>query len=262
MTKVDISKVASDNFLLAALALPDFSLVLPHLKAASLEQGATLIEQDTPVDTIYFPLGGMISLVTAMDTGEVIELATAGHESAIGLFEALGRRPSFARAVAQMPGTALTMSAESARQLATKNARLRELSFCYEQALLAQLAQTAACNALHSLDRRLARWLLQTSDRVSTKSLILTQDFVSQMLGVSRTTVTLLAGKLQQADIIRYSRGHIEILDRARLEAASCECYHTINRRIAEAYQSCDVPPPAGNLDHEKLPERFPPHQM
>jgi CRP-like cAMP-binding protein len=242
MNRIDVSKVASDNFLLAALALPDFSLVLPHLKVASLEQGATLIEQETAVDTVYFPLGGMISLVTAMDTGEVIELATAGHESAIGLFEALGRRPSFARAVSQVPGMALTMPAETARQLALKSARLRELSLCYEQALLAQLAQTAACNALHSLDRRLARWLLQTSDRVSTKSLILTQDFVSQMLGVSRTTVTLLAGKLQQDGIIRYSRGHIEILDRARLEAASCECYLTINRRIDEAYRNCNVP--------------------
>jgi CRP-like cAMP-binding protein len=242
MTKVDISKVASDNLLLGALSLPDFSLLLPHLKLVSLDAGATLAEQESAVDTVYFPLDGMISLVTAMDTGEVIELATAGHESAIGLFEALGRRPSFARAVSQVPGMALTMPAETIRQLALKSARLRELSLCYEQALLAQLAQTAACNALHSLDHRLARWLLQTSDRVNTKSLILTQDFVSQMLGVSRTTVTLLAGKLQKAGIIHYCRGRIEILDRARLEAASCECYHTINRRIDEAYRNCNVP--------------------
>lgn len=242
MTKMDISRIASDNFLLAALALPDFSLILPHLKAVSLEQGHTLIEQETPVDTVYFPLGGMISLVTAMDTGEVIELATAGHESAVGLFEALGRRTSFARAVTQVPGDALTLPAETARQLAMKSTRLRELSLCYEQALMAQLVQTAACNALHSLEHRLARWLLQTSDRVNTQSLVLTQDFVSQMLGVSRTTVTLLAGKLQQSGIIRYSRGRIEILDRDRLEAASCECYRTINRRIDEAYRSCNVP--------------------
>jgi CRP-like cAMP-binding protein len=240
--RVDISKIASDNFLLAALALPDFSLVLPHLKASSPEQGATLIEQESPVETVYFPLDGMISLVTAMDTGEVIELATAGQESAIGLFEALGRRPSFARAVMQVPGMTLAISADAVRQLALKSARLGELSRCYEQALLAQLAQTAACNALHSLEHRLARWLLQTSDRVNTKSLVLTQDFVSQMLGVSRTTVTLLAGKLQQAGIIRYSRGHIEILDRPRLEAASCECYRTINRRIADAYRGFNVP--------------------
>lgn len=240
--KTDVSRAASENILLAALALPDFSLVLPHLKPFAPEQGATLIEQESLVETVYFPLDGMLSLVTAMDTGEVIELATAGQEAAIGLFEALGKRPSFARVIVQVPGMMLAISADATRQLALKSARLRELSLCYEQALLAQLAQTAACNALHSLDRRLARWLLQTSDRVSTKSLILTQDFVSQMLGVSRTTVTLLAGKLQQDGIIRYSRGHIEILDRARLEAASCECYLTIKRRIDEAYRNCNVP--------------------
>jgi CRP-like cAMP-binding protein len=240
--KTDVSRAASENILLAALALPDFSLVLPHLKLFVPEQGAALIEQESPIETVYFPLDGMISLVTAMDTGEVIEIATAGQESAIGLFEALGKRPSFARAVVQVPGMMLAISADAVRRLAAKSARLHELSLCYEQALVAQLTQNAACNALHSLEHRLARWLLQTSDRVNTKSLILTQDFVSQMLGVSRTTVTLLAGKLQQAGIIRYSRGHIEILDRARLEAASCECYRTINRRIDEAYRNCNVP--------------------
>ncbi len=241
MTKIDISKIASDNYLLAALALPDFSLVLPHLKVSKLEQGVTLAEQESFVETVYFPIEGMVSLVAAMDTGEAIELATAGQEAAIGLPEALGRRPAVARAVVQVPGIALSIPADVVRQIASQSARLRELADFYEQALLAQLAQTAACNALHSLDHRLARWLLQTSDRVNTRSLVLTQEFVAQMLGVSRTTVTLLAGRLQQSGIIRYSRGHIEILDRARLEAASCECYRTINRRVAETYRLCNI---------------------
>lgn len=235
---------ATQNFLLTAMGA-DLERLMPHLKIVTLDQYLLLAEQEMPVEHVYFPLDGMISLVTAMDTGEVIELGTFGNDGGIGAPEALNAQSAFARAVVQVPGRALSIPAPAFRKVATESNRIREIVSCYEHVLLAQLSQTAACNALHSLDRRLARWLLQTNDRVGTKSILLTQDFVAQMLGVSRTTVTLLAGKLQQSGIIRYSRGHIEILDVDRLRAASCECYETIRRRTGEAYDAAHIPLPA-----------------
>jgi CRP-like cAMP-binding protein len=187
LTKLDISKVASDNSLLAAMPLPDFALLVPHLKPFMPKQGEVLIEQESIAESVYFPLEGLFSLVTVMEDGSAIELGAVGNEYAIGLSEVLAPRLSIARAVVQVSGATLVVPADVVRRIALKCTRLRQLSLCCEQALLIQLAQTSACNALHSLECRLARWLLQTSDRVNPTSVVLTLDFMSQMLGVSRT---------------------------------------------------------------------------
>jgi CRP-like cAMP-binding protein len=230
------------NRLLAELDHQDFELFAPQLRPVALKQGATLQEQDVPVDTVYFPVSGTISLVAVMNSGDTVETAMIGREGAVGVFAGLGRWSAFARAIVQVPGIALCMPAAQFHDAVLRSEPLRNLLIQYKESLLSQVSQTAACNALHSLEARLARWLLQATDRADSAPTILTHDVISQLLGARRTTVTLLAGKLQDSGIIQYRRGHITILDRPRLEATACECYHVIRKR-SEAVFSEPVAP-------------------
>ena len=226
------------NRLLSALGGADLALLAPHLRDVPLIQGVVLQEQEAPAENVYFPLSCVISLISVMQGGEVVETAMVGREGAVGAFGGLGPWNAFTRAVVQLPGLATVIPVASFQAAVAQSDRIRNLVLRYKETLLAQVQQTAACNALHNLEERLARWLLQASDRTDNSNLPLTQDFISQMLAVRRTTVTVVAGKLQQAGMIRYHRGRIEIVDRLKLEEAACECYHTIRRRTDAVFRT------------------------
>jgi CRP-like cAMP-binding protein len=222
------------NLLLAALPAGDLALLTPYFKRVVLEQGAVLHEQGEIVDEVYFPTDGIISLVAVMQQGNAIEVATIGFEGAVGALAGLGPRRSHTRVIVQVPGAAQRISAARFRKAAAESEAVRSIIVRYGEMLLIQLQQTAACNALHAVEARLSRWLLQARDRLQTDTIQLTHEFLSQMLGVRRTTVTVVASALQQAGLIRYHRGQIEIIDRAGLEAKACECYEVIRHQIEQ----------------------------
>jgi len=230
----EFSQQARGNRLLEALAPADRALIVPHLKYCPLLQGAILQESETPVEQVYFPQSGMISLVVVMRTGEVVETAAVGREGVIGAFAGLGRWNAFTRAIVQVPGSAAFISAARFQQAVRQSEKITELVLRCKEALLSQVQQTAACNALHPLEARLARWLLHALDGSEGATLPLTQDALAHMLGARRTTVTFLARRLQDAGLIRYRRARIDVVDRAGLEQAACECYETVRRRTYE----------------------------
>ena len=220
------------NHLLAALTSDDQALLSEHMTEVSLELGTLLHEAGSPVEQVYFPHEGMISLLAVMTDGESIETATVGSEGVVGANAGFGARLSFTRAVVQAPLVAARISASHFRAAVERSDRLKLLMAAYNEALLAQVQQTAACNALHAIEARLARWLLQTRDRVDNDMLPLTQEFLSQMLGVRRTTVNLAARQLQGAGTILLRRGRIIITDREGLEDLSCECYAIVRDQL------------------------------
>jgi CRP-like cAMP-binding protein len=226
------------NRLLSGLRHDDYGLIAPYLREEPLARGALLQEQEAQVEKVYFPITAVISLVSVMERGEVVETAMVGREGAVGLFGGLGPWNAFTRATVQLPGIAAVMPVASFQAAVAQSDRIRNLILRYKEALLGQVQQTAACNALHDLEERLARWLLQALDRTDNPSLPLTQDFISQMLAVRRSTVTVIAGRLQQAGLIRYHRGQIEIVDRLKLEEAACECYRTVRRRTEAVFRT------------------------
>jgi CRP-like cAMP-binding protein len=224
----------SENLLLAALPAADLAVLTRHLKPTLLKQGALLQEQGETVDRVYFPLSGMISLLAVMRQGDAIETATIGREGAVGAISGLGPRRAHTRTVVQVAGSALQVPSARFQSLAQDSEPIRNIIVSYGEMLLIQIQQTAACNALHDVEQRMSRWLLQARDRVNENTIRLTHEFLAQMLGVRRTTVSVVANELQQAGLIRYHRGHIEIIDRHGLEARACECYDVIRREVAQ----------------------------
>ena len=218
------------NRLLAAMPAGDYALIESALVSSPFKQGAVVQEVGEPIDKIYFPQNGMVSLVVLTKEGGGIEAATIGYEGAVGLHRGLGKRRAFTRAVIQLPGTLSYIAADVFEHAASQSAGIKEMIAKYTEVLLVEAQQIAACNAVHNAEARLARWLLQTQDRIPSKpaTLALTQELLSQMLGIRRTTVTLVAQSLQKSGVIRYSRGNITILDRKGLEEAACECYRII----------------------------------
>jgi len=214
-----------DNRLLAALPPDTLALLERDLRQVSLQQGAILLEPGEPIANIYFPQTGLISLFVLDRKGGAIETATVGREGAVGLHGGLGGRRSFTLATAQIGGEFSTIRAERFEHIANGSARVRDLILRYTEVLLAETQQIAACNAMHDTGPRLCRWLLQCADRTGRDELPLIQEFLAQMLGVRRTTVTLLAQALQVRGLMRYRRGHIVLLDRKGLEECACECY-------------------------------------
>lgn len=219
--------------LLASLPRVDFNAVQRHLSLVMLEQGTQLLVPGDEVDTVYFPANGMLSLLVVMRDGRAIETATVGREGAVGAMAGLGLYVSRVKVVVQLPTAIARIAASQFRKLVTGSPALRDLCISCNETLLTQARITAACNALHLVDARFCRWLLQTADRAETDTLALTQELLSQMLGVRRTSITDVAGKLQAEGLISYSRGIIRILDRAGLEARSCECYDTMKHELA-----------------------------
>jgi CRP-like cAMP-binding protein len=222
--------LALQNRLLVSLPADDYALLAPHLVAVELERGRLLYDPGDRIDTVYFPHDGMISLMTLMDNGAAIEGATIGREGALGLQAAVTARQSLFRAIVQTPVKASRISASQLHEAWQKSPRLRELVERHDEALFGHALQSAGCNALHSVEARFCRWLLTCHDRISTNTIALTQEFLADMLGVQRTTVTAVARSLQEKAVIRYRRGVVDIIDRNGLEALTCECYGVIHR--------------------------------
>ncbi|HZD27118.1 MAG TPA: Crp/Fnr family transcriptional regulator [Xanthobacteraceae bacterium] len=224
------------NRFLATLPPHDFSLLAPHLRMLALERGVMLHDVGEEIEHVYFPHSGMVSLVAVMQSGATVETATVGRAGVIGASAALGARTAMARAIVQLPGTAAWLSASQLHAAAVQSQAIRDLIVRYHDLLLSQVQQSVACNALHTLDARLCRWLLQTHDCTEGNVIPLTQEFLGQMLGVRRTTVTIAARLLQGAGLIRYRRGHIQILDRAALEDMACECYGVVRQNANKVF--------------------------
>jgi CRP-like cAMP-binding protein len=220
------------NKLLDALPKRDRERLLPHLKPVSLRFEEVVYEPDAPIRHVYFPTGGLIALILVLQDGSVAEVGRVGNEGMVGLPVFLGVPASHTRAFVQIPGEALRRRAQDFRQQARQGGPLARLLLRYTQALMRHSERLTACNAWHPIERRLARWLLITHDRVQADQFEVTQEFLSQMLGVHRQSVTLAARNLQKPGLIRYSRGKLRILDRPGLEAASCTCYRAMRRHF------------------------------
>ena len=228
--QVPVSKASLplDNKLLASLPRDDFDRLLPYLSTITLQQGIVLNEAGDEVDQVYFPQYGMLSLLAVLRDGKAIETATVGREGVVGAMAGLGLYKSLVRVVVQMPVSVSKISASHFRTVAAGSDAVRNLCIRYNEVLLSQARVTAACNALHSIEARFCRWLLQSADRAASDTVALTQEFLAEMLGVRRTSVTEVASKVQAAGAITYSRGVIKILDRSALMRMSCECYETL----------------------------------
>ena len=235
------------NRLLAALPADELARLSPHLSAVELERGRTICEPGDRIEHAYFPLTGVISLMTLMESGAAIESAMIGPEGAFGLAAAAAPRLSQGRALVQAPLRALRIGVVPLHDLWLESPFLRELADRHGEGLYAHAAQSVASNALHSVEERFCRWLLACHDRINGDTLALTQEFLADMLGVQRTTVTAVARSLQEKGAIRYRRGQVDIIDRAVLEACACECYGVVRR----AYDRLIPTEPLGRLRAE-----------
>lgn len=222
------------NRLLATLPKKEYERLLPGLKRIPLIFGDVLYEPGDTIKHVYFPNDSIVSLLSALSERSTIEVGMVGNEGMAGLPIFMGVDISRTRALVQGAGSAMTMSSATARREANRPGALHRLLHRYSHSLLTQVSQSAACNRFHSVDARLARWLLMTSDRLGVDEFRVTQDFMSNMLGVRREGVNKAAGILQTAKLIRYSRGMITILDRPELEAHSCECYGIVRAESDE----------------------------
>lgn len=221
---------AFHNRLLGSLGADDHALVAPHLAQVDLERGRLLYDPGDPIDVVYFPHDGVISLMTLMENGAAIESATIGREGALGLMAAVSPRQSLSRAIVQTPARVSRISVERLHDAWERSPRIRDLADRHNEALYGHVIQSVACNALHTVEARFCRWLLTCHDRISTDTVALTQEFLADMLGVQRTTVTAVARGLQDKGVIRYRRGVVDIVDRPGLERLTCECYGVISR--------------------------------
>jgi len=218
-----------ENDLLAALPAAEWRRWLPLLEAVDLPLGQVLYESGATLSHVYFPTTAIVSLLYVMENGASAEIAVVGHEGIVGISLFMGGESTPSRAVVQSAGGGFRLSAASIKE-EFKRAPVLHLMLRYTQALITQMAQTAVCNRHHSLDQQLCRWLLLSLDRLKGSDLLTTQELISNMLGVRREGVTEAALKLQKAGLIRYSRGHISVLDRAGLEARTCECYAVVKK--------------------------------
>ena len=221
---------ALQNRLLETLPADDYALIAPHLQPVELERGRLLYDPGDDIDQIYFPQDGVISLMTLMENGAAIESTTIGPEGALGLMAAVSPRQSLSRAIVQTPLRAGRIPAERLHEAWARSAPLRDLVDRHTEALYGHAIQSVACNALHSVEARFCRWLLTCHDRISSDTVALTQEFLADMLGVQRTTVTAVARSLQEKGVIRYRRGVVDIIDRQGLKVLACECYDVIRR--------------------------------
>jgi CRP-like cAMP-binding protein len=216
------------NRLLAALPQEDYERLRPSLEQVSFELGEVIYESGERLDYVYFPTTAIISLLYLMEDGSSAEMGLAGNEGMVGiaLFMGGGTMPN--RAVVQSAGGAVRLKAKVLQSEFALGSKFQHLLLRYTQALITQISQTAVCNRLHSVEQQLSRWLLLSHDRVEADELIMTQELIADMLGVRREGVTVAAGRLQDAGAISYVRGHIQILDRQKLETIACECYKVV----------------------------------
>jgi len=216
------------NVFLASLAPADIASLRPHLKTVELPQGEVLFDVGATIHQVYFPHSGIVSLVVELASGETIESAMIGRESLVGASSGLNGQVSVCKAIVQIAGAASALASKRLRALSDSSITARAALFRHEQIILVQAQQSAACNATHTVEARLARWLLRSRDLQGSDDLPFTQEFIAEMMGVRRTSVSVVANTLQQAGLVRYSRGHIRILNLEGLRATACECYETV----------------------------------
>jgi CRP-like cAMP-binding protein len=227
------SSLPRKNRLLAALPDQDYQRLIPHLELVSLPRHQVLYDVGEAIAHVYFLNQGMVSLVSIMTDGAIVEVGLTGREGMVGMPVCWGGNATNNQGMVQIPGTAMRMKAKQLVTEFNRGGSLQSLLLRYTQALFSHTSQTAACNRLHTLEERFARWLLIVQDRMQSDDLMLTQEFISHMLGTRRSGVTVAASTLSQAGIIRYSRGKITILNQENLEATSCECYGVIKDEFA-----------------------------
>jgi CRP-like cAMP-binding protein len=225
-----VSTRPQDNRLLAAL--PDAGLrgLLPHLEAVRLPLGMVVYESGGEQRFVYFPTSSIVSLLYVLADGSSAEIAVTGNEGLVGISIFMGGETTPSRAVVQSAGYGYRLKGQVLRKEFESGGALQHLLLRYTQALITQMTQTAVCNRHHSVDQQLCRWLLLSLDRLPGNELVMTQELIANMLGVRREGVTDAAGKLQDEGMIRYSRGHITVLDRDQLETRVCECYSVVKR--------------------------------
>jgi CRP-like cAMP-binding protein len=219
-----------ENHLIGTLPRDDYQRWLPSLEEVELSLGQVLYESGTVLSHVYFPTTAIVSLLYVMENGASAEIAVVGNEGLVGVSLFMGGESTPSRAVVQSAGKGLRLKAHIMKNEFDRAGPVLHLFLRYTQALITQMAQTAVCNRHHSLDQQLCRWLLLSLDRLQGDELLMTQELIANMLGVRREGVTEGALKLQKAGLIRYSRGHITVLDRAGLEQRSCECYAVVKR--------------------------------
>jgi CRP-like cAMP-binding protein len=223
------------NQLLAALPDRDYKRLLPHLEFVSLPFMEILYESGEPIKHVYFPNAGLISLLVVMGDETPREVGLIGNEGMLGIPVALGMKVTPTRALIQMQGSAMRMTAHVLKDEIKRGGALREMLGRYIHALFTQVSQSAACISSHQVDKRLSRWLIMTHDRAPGDAFEMKHEFMAMMLGVTRAVVTRAAGSLQRKKMIRYTRGQVTVLDRRRLEATACECYGVVKEEYARS---------------------------
>ena len=218
--------------MLGALQSPSRQRIDPHLEPITLKLGATVCEAGGILKHAYFPEGSVLSLLTVLENGAAIETANIGREGAFGLFAAMYSRVSFNRCIVQLVGPMVRCPIELLQSEFKNSEHVRDLFVSYSETLLSQVQQTVACNALHTTEERMCRWLLMMHDRAQGEPLTYTHEFLAHILGANRKSVTLAAQSLQAAGLITYRRGNMQVLDRTGLEEASCECYAIVRERF------------------------------
>jgi CRP-like cAMP-binding protein len=220
------------NRILAALDPEDYALIEPHLEFVELTRGKVLFDAGETIHHTYFPHDSVVSLVTVMEDGDSVEMAVFGREALLGFVSAMVSRQSFGRYIVQISGTASRVPVDRLHEVVATRPSMRLLFLRFTEALLAQTFQTVACNAVHSVEARCCRWILSMHDRLDQDTLPLTHEFLAEMLGVQRSTVSLVTRTLQTAGLISQRRGFITVTDRAGLEDTTCECYDKIRRNF------------------------------
>jgi CRP-like cAMP-binding protein len=218
----------SPNLLPASVSDDVYAALQPHLKIVELKHGAVIAETGGTVKNVYFPHSGIISLVVELSVGDMIETAMVGRDGVVNAAAALDGKVSLNKGIVQLVGVASVIGVDALALVADKFSDFRALLIRHEQVLLAQSQQSGACNASHLVEARLCRWLLRTRDLANSDDLLITQEFLAQMLGVRRSSLSIVAGTLQRAGLIRYKRGHVHLSDTDGLQDAACECYEAV----------------------------------
>jgi CRP-like cAMP-binding protein len=218
------------NHILKALPQEERERLFPHLKLVALPLGEVLYESGAPLEQVYFPIDCVISLLYVLVDGTSAEISVVGNEGLVGVSLFIGSETTTSRAIVQSAGSAYRLTGRRLMQESERHGEMLHILLRYTQSLLTQMAQTAVCNRHHSVDQQLCRWLLLSLDRLTSNKLAVTQELIAGLLGVRREGVTAAAGKLQKAGVISYARGHIEVLDRPKLERLSCECYAIVKK--------------------------------
>jgi CRP-like cAMP-binding protein len=232
MSKVQTDDDFRSNQLLSALEDESLDRLRPHLEEVELRLGSVVCEAGGQLKHAYFPRGSVLSLLTVLESGAAIETANIGREGAFGLFAAMYSRTSFNRCLVQLEGHTVRCPIELLQAEFQNSEHVRDLFVSYSETLLSQVQQTAACNAMHTTEERMCRWLLMMHDRADGEILQYTHEFLSHILGSNRKSVTLAAQSMQDAGLISYHRGTMQVLDRKGMEKASCECYGIVKERF------------------------------